>query len=64
MNDIVTVIGENTVIKGALQGDEDLTIDGRIEGIGSVGKVRDALQVAVERDGLSESKPQTPIGLD
>ena len=32
MNDIVTVVGENTVIKGALQGDEDLTIYGRVEG--------------------------------
>jgi cytoskeletal protein CcmA (bactofilin family) len=32
MNDIVTIVGENTVIKGALQGDEDLTIFGRVEG--------------------------------
>lgn len=32
MNDIITVVGENTVIRGALQGDEDLTIFGRVEG--------------------------------
>lgn len=32
MNDIVTVVGENTVIKGGLQGDEDLTIYGKVEG--------------------------------
>jgi cytoskeletal protein CcmA (bactofilin family) len=32
MNDIVTIVGENTVIKGSLQGDEDLTIFGKVEG--------------------------------
>jgi cytoskeletal protein CcmA (bactofilin family) len=32
MNDIVTIVGENTVIKGGLQGDEDLTIYGKVEG--------------------------------
>ena len=32
MNDNITIVGENTVIRGALQGDEDLTIYGRVEG--------------------------------
>ncbi len=32
MNDIVTIVGENTVIKGGLQGDEDLTVYGKVEG--------------------------------
>jgi cytoskeletal protein CcmA (bactofilin family) len=32
MNDIVTVVGGSTVIKGGLQGDEDLTIYGKVEG--------------------------------
>ena len=32
MNDIVTVVGEHTTIQGALQGDEDLTIFGKVEG--------------------------------
>lgn len=32
MNDIVTIVGKNTVIKGGLQGDEDLTIYGKVEG--------------------------------
>ena len=32
MNDTVTVVGENTIIRGNLEGDEDLTVNGRVEG--------------------------------
>lgn len=32
MSDIVTVVGQQTVVKGSLRGDEDLTVFGRIEG--------------------------------
>ncbi len=32
MNEPITVIGANTVINGNLEGDEDLTIEGRVEG--------------------------------
>lgn len=32
MSDILTVVGQHTVIKGALEGDEDLTVLGKVEG--------------------------------
>jgi cytoskeletal protein CcmA (bactofilin family) len=32
MNEIVTIVGEQTVIKGNLKGDEDLQVRGRVEG--------------------------------
>jgi cytoskeletal protein CcmA (bactofilin family) len=32
MTDPITIIGSNTVVSGNLEGDEDLTIEGRVEG--------------------------------
>jgi cytoskeletal protein CcmA (bactofilin family) len=32
MNDVETIVGQQTVIRGNLQGDEDLTVRGRVEG--------------------------------
>jgi cytoskeletal protein CcmA (bactofilin family) len=32
MTDPITIIGSNTVVSGNLEGDEDLTVEGRVEG--------------------------------
>jgi cytoskeletal protein CcmA (bactofilin family) len=47
MNDIVTIVGEQTVIKGNLKGDEDLQVRGRVEGSIQLSKT-----LLVEKSGI------------
>lgn len=47
MDDMVTVVGENTVVKGSLQGDENLTVFGRVEGTINLSKT-----LIVESSGI------------
>jgi cytoskeletal protein CcmA (bactofilin family) len=47
MNDIVTIVGEQTVIKGNLKGDEDLQVRGRVEGSIQLSKT-----LLIEKSGI------------
>jgi cytoskeletal protein CcmA (bactofilin family) len=47
MNEIVTIVGEHTVIKGNLKGDEDLQVRGKVEGSIQLTKT-----LIVERSGI------------
>jgi len=47
MTEPVTIIGSNTVIRGNLEGDEDLTIEGRVEGTITLSKT-----LSIEGNGV------------
>ena len=47
MSEPVTVIGANTVVNGNLEGDEDLTIEGRVEGTITLSRT-----VTIEQNGV------------
>ncbi len=47
MSEPITIIGVNTVVSGNLEGDEDLTIEGRVEGSISLSKT-----VTIETNGV------------